>query len=344
MVAKTKSQSGPYFRLGFFTALTAILIAANVADAARWTLPANESGQVSIVNPSRDLVEVYRKDFQAAPGTVSETASRLPARQTLKMDVSLGLELSVIEIPALSKATVKFTNAQGLAQELGSGQSNHLSFTSQATRNSGELVLTNLSSQSQDGRILSRKPGHEGQELQRVHLGGREVLKLPMTGLSGSAFSIESEFNLQAHIKDGSNLEFATLRLNHRALPAPQGRYFVVANSNRSAAYLVDLTDPAMISEARLQIQEPEIYHPRILVAEIGVNHVGDNRNWDDKTRHPWSWRISVPLRFASLASQACDGHPQQVEDQLKAWLTGDYTGGRPVICFWGYQVVQELP
>lgn len=341
----TKSQSGCHHRPALL--LLALVLAGPAAPAARWVLPAETRVRVEIVNPTADSLEAYRKDFTRGPqSVVTEAAIALPARATRVIDASVGDQVSVLDVPAAGAVRVRGFDERGRAFALGAGQSNHLYFPARASRNSGELVITNLSSQSQDGRILSRKPGEDGLELRRFRIGGREALKLDPAGFSGTAFAIESVFNLQAHVKTAPDAtpEFAELRPNPRALPAPAGRYFVVADSGRSAAYLVDLTDPAMIAEARRQLREPDVYHPRILIAEIGVNAVGDNRNWDDKTRHPWSWRIATPLRFAALASQACDGHPQQLEDQLEAWLSGAYTGGRPVICFWGYQVVEELP
>ncbi|MBX3018466.1 MAG: hypothetical protein KF767_11285 [Bdellovibrionaceae bacterium] len=340
MVAKTNSQSGSYHPA---LLLIALLSVGSTTLAARYVLPAESTGKIELRNPTGETLEIYRKDFSTGTQSLTEVAHRISPRTTLSLPVSVGTQLSVIDVPDFVKSPLQFTDAQGNLRALSGGQSNHLYFPARAARNSGELVITNLSSQSHDGRILSRKPGEEGLELRRFRVSGREVLKLDLSGFSGTAFAIESDFSLQAHIKSAP-LEFAELRPNARALPAPRGRYFVLSNSSRTASYLVDLADPAMIAAAREQIRDPETYLPRILVAEVGVNLLNDNRNWDDKTQHPWSWRIAQPIRFASLASQACDGHPQQLEDQLEAWLSGAYTGGRPIICFWGYQVVEELP
>lgn len=56
-----------------------------------------------------------------------------------------------------------------------------------------------------------------------------------------------------------------------------------------------------------------------------------------------WSWHISKVFRFAELASQSCDGSPQFIEDILPAWVGGVFNGGSTTICFWGYQVTEEL-
>lgn len=357
MVEATNSQSGPHSKpRSFATLVVEILITGTLfippahAGALRWSLPIESRGEFEISNPTGQTAEAYRKDFGAGTATgIAETRFEIPAHSRRSFSAQTAGNPAVVDI-ATNQARVQWRTPSGRRVDLPAGQSNSLFYPQGVPRVSGELIIVNLSSQSQDGRILSRKSENDGQELFRFRLGGRESLKLDVGGLPGTAFfesfSIETTFNAQSFVKGAGDdlVTVAQLRNNPAPLPAPRGRYFVVANSDRSAAYLVDLTDAAMIAEARAQIRQPDTYLPRILVAEIEVNQSGDNRNWDDKLKHPWSWRVGRPLRFASLASQACDGHPQQVEDRLESWLSGAATGGRPVICFWGYQIVEEIP
>jgi hypothetical protein len=349
MVEATNSQHGTFSKSWPFsgTKLLAgvlVLLIESQALAVRWVLPPETAVDVEVVNGSRDNIDLYRKNFGQTVASPDEESLMVPAGQTVNLKLKVPNALNLLEVISGS-LKLRYTNPQTLSSiDLPSGQSNHLVFQARAPRNSGELVVTNLSSQCQDGRILSRKSGSTETELLRFQLKAREVLSLGGVGLSGTAFSIQSNLNISAILKNNADIAVAELKPNHLPLPAPRGRYFVLGNDSRTAGYLVDLTDPAMIAAARAQIKNPEILQSRILIAEVGAISNLANRNWYDKLQHPWSWQITQPLRFASLASQFCDGHPQQVEDQLENWLNGGHTGGRPIICFWGYQVLEELP
>lgn len=351
MDQQTNSQCGTLTNSTSCQRLAGFLVAGLVqlfgvdclAQQARWILPPGAEARLEIQNMNRESVDIYTKEFAAAGGP-REVSIQLPAGQMMTVDLKTTMQLTLIEsINELLK--VKWTEHKNQSsQYLPVGQSNHLHFPAAASLQEGELIVTNLSSQSQDGRILTRKSDSAETIFAPFRLKGREVLSLGRFGLPGTAFSIQAPFNMMAYYKTLRRTHFAELRKNQNPLPAPQGRYFVLGNSKKSVGYLVDLVDPAMIDAARLQIKDPENFQSRILLAEISVNQNLENRNWYDKLQSPWSWRIEKPLRFASLASQACDGHPQMVEDHLEAWLNGAHSGGRPIICFWGYQVLEELP
>lgn len=316
-----------------------------LAGAGRWVLPPGVSAEVQISNSSRYELELYTKELPAA-GPSSEQGVVLPAGQTVSVKLKTNQSVNLMDAMTDSLKLLWIDQNSGQQQTLPHGQGNLMYFTPSALSEEGELVLTNLSSQSQDGRILSRRPDSLTPASQPFILKSREVLSINGAGLSGSAFlQISASYNISAHWKSRQRIEFPDLGLNPNPLPPPQGRYFVVGNEKRSIGYLVDLTDPTMIAEAREQIRKPDNLQARILIAEIAVNQNLENRNWYDKHKHPWSWKIVRPIRFASLASQVCDGHPQMIEDQLEAWLGGaGGHGGRPVICLWSYQVLEELP
>lgn len=318
------------------------------AQSARWNPPAGVEAELQLVNASREEVEVYTKNFGPL-GQSQEENRRVPPGRSLRLNLSSQASYSFVDAssPNLSNSGLRLLwtdRTTGQRATLSVGQSHRLQLSAMETSLEGDLWITNLSSQSQDGEILAWKSGLESPSLQRFHLEAREVLKIPGAGLSGSALQIEGQWNLNAHWKSDHSISFATLLPNSHPLPAPRGRYFVMSDSSRSTSYLVEIEDPELIRQARLQLEHPDEFMPRILIAEIGLNEDLSNRNWTEKRQHPWSWKVTKVLRFASLASQFCDAHPQMIEDHLEAWLAGAHAGGRPLICLWSYQVVEELP
>jgi hypothetical protein len=119
--------------------------------------------------------------------------------------------------------------------------------------------------------------------------------------------------------------------------PPAEGSFFLLSNRQRNQSYVVRLTSSEMISEARQQIASPaSLGH--ILIAEIGKNSGGFNRNLSESQKTPWSWHIEKPLRFADLASQDCDGSPEMLEELILPWIENS-----GLICFWNYQIIKEL-
>lgn len=333
-----QQQQLPKLRLGL---LTLTIVWGNVAGAYRWILPTMEKGEVTVENPTPNVSEAYLKTLQGALGN-EETPLRLSSKSTTIVPVSAATTVNVIDGSPSLRLTWNSSVDSPVAMPLVSGQSNHLSVSLQGESFAGEMWLANLSSQSQDGLILSQGGQSAGQVLQSFHLNGHESLRVSGLNPLGSAFSFKAQRNLFALVKTSRGWVRATPESNHQALPQPQGVYFILANADRTQSYLVDLIDSKLIEQARLQITNPKKFLSRILIAEIGPNTLSDNRDILSATQAPWSWRIQRVHRFASVASQACDGNPQMLEDELAKWLPDQSSSAN--ICFWSYQIIGEIP
>lgn len=120
--------------------------------------------------------------------------------------------------------------------------------------------------------------------------------------------------------------------------PGPEAKYFRLTNKSASQSYIVSLTDPDLIAQARKQIENPKAFLPRILIGKVSFGHGNFNRDFSNPSKAPWSWHIREVYRFAELASQECDGNPQMLEETLGAWVAASGT-----ICFWSYRIVEEM-
>ena len=113
--------------------------------------------------------------------------------------------------------------------------------------------------------------------------------------------------------------------------------YFEVrSQDNISDSFIAKITDPDLITQARLQISNPNL--EKILFAKITKGHSGFNRNWTKTEKPFWSWSVSEVTSIADLASTSCNGLPQAVEDRVDYWVKDP---GR--ICFWSYRIRKEL-
>ncbi len=113
--------------------------------------------------------------------------------------------------------------------------------------------------------------------------------------------------------------------------------YFEVqSQDNIGDSFIAKITDPNLISEARLQISDPHL--EKILFAKISKGHQGYNRNWSKTEKPFWSWSVTEVTSINDLASTSCNGLPQAVEDRTDFWVNDP---GR--ICFWSYRIRKEL-
>ena len=120
--------------------------------------------------------------------------------------------------------------------------------------------------------------------------------------------------------------------------PPTDGHFFLLTNSQKNQSYVVNITNPKLVSEARDQIQNPNSTSGRILIGQVGKNSGGFNRDFNDTKKTPWTWHVDTVLHFAELASQDCDGSPEMLEEMALPWIENS-----GVICFWNYKVTKEL-
>ena len=126
-------------------------------------------------------------------------------------------------------------------------------------------------------------------------------------------------------------------------LAAQNPVWFVVAETtvNRNEAFLLPLTDPQDIANARtLVAQGPGAGVGSIVSARIAAGADGLNRNVRAAGQPLWAWHVTEFEGFADFAIELCDGWPGFVQQDVAGYIAN--TNGR--VCFWGYTVVAELP
>jgi hypothetical protein len=120
--------------------------------------------------------------------------------------------------------------------------------------------------------------------------------------------------------------------------------YFVVGEipgeEVHGDSYVLPLSDPADIAEARALIASAGTSGPRIVTARIGEGADGVNRDYRENGAPAWSWHVTEFLGFQDTTIEVLDGWPSDVERDVPAWI--DNTNGQ--IGFWSYTVVGELP
>jgi len=122
----------------------------------------------------------------------------------------------------------------------------------------------------------------------------------------------------------------------------PPPVWFVVAERNvgHNDSFLLPLTDPADIAQARARIAQGDASGVgSIAVLDIASGSDGLNRDVRADGAPLWSWHVVRFHGFADNAIELCDGWPGFIEQNVAAFIAN--TGG--TVCFWGYSVVAEL-
>ena len=120
--------------------------------------------------------------------------------------------------------------------------------------------------------------------------------------------------------------------------------HFLVAERPENAvhgdSYVLPLSDPAAIAQARALIDAEPGTLPSIVVAHIAAGADGVNRDHLAPGAPAWSWHVTEFEGFSDFAIEILDGWPTYVEQDVNGWIAN--TGG--TIGFWSYTVVAELP
>lgn len=118
---------------------------------------------------------------------------------------------------------------------------------------------------------------------------------------------------------------------------------FLVAEPSTPAhgdSYVLPLSDPGAIAQARDLIDGNGQPGPSIVVALIAEGADGINRDWLASGAPEWSWHVTEFVDFADSTIEILDGWPGLVEQDVPGWIAN--TGG--AIGFWSYTVVAEVP
>lgn len=140
-----------------------------------------------------------------------------------------------------------------------------------------------------------------------------------------------------------SHLIFPALFLLVAGIARADTLWFVVGETtpNRNETYLLPLTDPNAIAQARARLAQGDASGVgSIVTAQIASGADGFNRDVNAPGQPLWSWHVTAFEGFADATIELCDGWPGFVERDPAAWIAN--TQGR--ICFWGYRLVAELP
>lgn len=202
----------------------------------------------------------------------------------------------------------------------------------------GEAVrVTNLSPIGQEGRILVQfRNGGFWQK--RFRTEGFESTKISLPDPEFSRIQIHGEMPLLATTLNSSDdFEFFRVGAEDRH-PKSQTARFVLSNPDKTQSFVVEIKDPELIRQAREQIQFPNELRPRVLIGKISATPNQTNQNLASPLRGSWSWHVSDVIRFAGFGAQWCDGYPEYIEEYLAGFLKSETQ-----ICFWSYQVTEEL-
>lgn len=170
---------------------------------------------------------------------------------------------------------------------------------------------------------------------QSIQLAGFGKIRMP---IPAGSFKAQGQSRFLA-----SRISPAVAMVNFNSAPVPlsppaEGHFFLLTNSQKNQSYVVNITNPELVTEARDQIQNPLSTSGRILIGQVGKNSGGFNRDFNDTKKTPWTWHVDTVLHFAELASQDCDGSPEMLEEMALPWIENS-----GVICFWNYKVTKEL-
>ena len=124
--------------------------------------------------------------------------------------------------------------------------------------------------------------------------------------------------------------------------PCSDTVYFLVSELSpaHGDSYVLPLTDPDLIAQARAIVKDPEGTAARIVVANIAPCRECRYPNRDLlQGGKRWSWCVTRCEGFAENTIEIYDGWPGYVEENLDGWIAS--TGG--VIGFWSYTVTREL-
>lgn len=140
-----------------------------------------------------------------------------------------------------------------------------------------------------------------------------------------------TSIHLAPHRRHGAAL--AALLL---AATSAQGAlvFFIVAErfpALHGDSYVLPLSDPAQIQQARDLASFDSNVGRRIVVARIAKDADGVNRDYTKPGVPLWNWHVTEFLGFAVFTAEIYNGWPTYVEQDVDGWI--DNTGG--VVGLW---------
>jgi hypothetical protein len=186
-------------------------------------------------------------------------------------------------------------------------------------------------------KIQIQGPSHE--VLETVTLKSYETQNIITRGGSGSLLIVGELRVALLGVDDLLHVPVSpSPQVSHFAPQAKPG-LFEVTNADHSESFVVQITDAKLLLEARHQVEAPNAFVSRLLIAEVSSGNDGVNQDPSSRLKTPWSWHVHQVYRFADFGSIDCDGNPSIIEKALPWWQSAK--GG--LICFWGYKITREL-
>ncbi len=326
---RRKRESGLLLRtliLAVLVVLTASLLPVGRALAQPWYLPTEGVDSVFLQNNSDQPQTLWLN----APD-IQESNISLSPREEKSIDLSAVKNSKWFQIHSyvsLPVSAVARVGAQNIS--VGSGRSETLKSPWIFSEQQVSLHLVNLSANAQNISLITTAGVQEirltafAQGNYPIHLGVFDQLR------------IQGQYPLSAYWSDG-HPQFLQPSVSEQAFnPDPQEVYFLMSNSSNDQSFVFHSHDAGIVRESRFQLAHPE--QRKILVAKIDYGHDNCNRDLINPLRNAWSWHVSEVFEFGSIGSQACDGTPALVEDNLRDWI-----GNQGSICFWNYKITREL-
>jgi hypothetical protein len=313
------------------------LLGTGPAQASTWFFPAWERpAELWVINSSSQTEVVWLSPPHRDGNLENEKSLEVPPRGRIQIPLADFPSESFAQIKSQdSKAISVYLKQNGRWDPVPEGRSSRRRLHGQIRAEA--LIVTNISPirqeglirfQSREGVFLPRKFSLEGFAAEKISLPDAEISDLEVTG----------QASLLAHVVSPGHIQFLSPERESAFSSPANGARFLVANSDRSLSYVVQIEDPDLIRQAREQIAHPNDFRARILIGEIAEGAGDTNQDRTHRLQGSWSWHVSKVLTFAEFASQSCDGSPEFVEDFLTVWLQT-----RSPICFWNYRIVEEL-
>jgi hypothetical protein len=295
------------------------------------------SGKLVILNTSRAPVRAWLQKFSRDPRI--ETEVNLPAYSISSVAINSPNDFTRHSLlhfaPGKIQARFECGSLKSPAQSLEGG------------------ILTFKRSDLSENKLWIQNlfPGDNLVSLQFFDENSEMVLeqRLPLSSFEQKSFKDFMPLNSWSEVKINAANRFTAFNLTSTGASSPQktqpqfsnvdskAAYFVVGPRDGAGdSFVVRISDAALIVRARELVLHPE--YEKIVFARIEKGHQGFNRNWSKSEKSFWSWSATEVTNFADLGSTACNGLPQQVEDDVDQWVKDP---GR--ICFWSYRIKSEL-
>ncbi len=319
--------------IGAFFVITATNSA--FAEVLRWPQGCLR-GQLQITNSTGTEVQGWLQKFK--PSLVSETEYAVPAHSQIKINITAKssterFSLLHLRAPAALQATFHCKTKSYPAHSFEGGI-----LTYRRTDFSTNTVnIQNLFTSDNTVRmqLLDRRLQQLSENV--LKLKSQAKIDFKITEAKWSYVRISGDHRLAAFSMTTTGSEGPMIIARQPSQVSESAAYFEVQSRDKAGdSFIVQITNPALIQQAREQISNPNL--EKILFAKVAKGHSGFNRNWSKKDRAFWSWSATEVTSIADLASTSCNGFPQAVEDRIDFWLKNP---GR--ICFWSYRIQREL-